>query len=249
MEQVADRYRRILYLVISAAGAAAHIQDFIVAASSANWEIFPFATPQALPYIDTTAIERLTQHAVQHTYEFLEKLDTLPEAEAIVAAPITFENINQWVQGTGDSLAVLVLCEGSSQGIPTIVAPSIRPGLMQHPALVTSIAQLRQWNIRSSTNQKKRILSLWFHGKPSLKNCASCNNNTIRIQYLVQTFSPKRSLPRMRQKSINSSAGYLARLARTGTVRARRFGRDWIIDETALRSYLAQPRKPVPGPA
>ena len=41
---------------------------------------------------------------------------------------------------------------------------------------------------------------------------------------------------------------YVARLARTRTIRARKFGRDWIIDEEALRDYLAQPRKPGPKP-
>jgi excisionase family DNA binding protein len=41
---------------------------------------------------------------------------------------------------------------------------------------------------------------------------------------------------------------YIARLARRQTIRARKFGRDWIIDEQALKEYLAQPRKPGPRP-
>lgn len=41
---------------------------------------------------------------------------------------------------------------------------------------------------------------------------------------------------------------YIARLARTHVIRARKFGRDWIIDEAALRDYLAQPRKTGPKP-
>ncbi len=44
----------------------------------------------------------------------------------------------------------------------------------------------------------------------------------------------------------NMTPSYVARLARTHTVRARKFGRDWIIDEVALRNYLSQPRKPGP---
>jgi hypothetical protein len=39
---------------------------------------------------------------------------------------------------------------------------------------------------------------------------------------------------------------YVARLARTHMIRARKFGRDWIIDEEALRVYLAQPRRTGP---
>ena len=41
---------------------------------------------------------------------------------------------------------------------------------------------------------------------------------------------------------------YVARLARTHVIRARKFGRDWIVDEEALREYLAQSRKPGPKP-
>jgi len=46
----------------------------------------------------------------------------------------------------------------------------------------------------------------------------------------------------------NMTPSYVARLARTRTIRARKFGRDWIIDEETLRNYLAQPRKPGPKP-
>lgn len=41
---------------------------------------------------------------------------------------------------------------------------------------------------------------------------------------------------------------YIARLARKQTIQARKFGRDWMIDEQALCDYLAQPRKPGPKP-
>jgi len=41
---------------------------------------------------------------------------------------------------------------------------------------------------------------------------------------------------------------YVARLARTHIIRARKFGRDWIVDEEALREYLTQPRKTGPKP-
>ncbi len=46
----------------------------------------------------------------------------------------------------------------------------------------------------------------------------------------------------------NLTPSYVARLARTQVIRARKFGRDWIVDEEALREYLARPRKPGPKP-
>lgn len=41
---------------------------------------------------------------------------------------------------------------------------------------------------------------------------------------------------------------YVARLARTYVICARKSGHDRIIDEEALRAYLAQTRKPGPKP-
>jgi hypothetical protein len=41
---------------------------------------------------------------------------------------------------------------------------------------------------------------------------------------------------------------YIARLARNRIIRARKFGRDWIVDEQGLQDYLAQPRRPGPKP-
>jgi hypothetical protein len=41
---------------------------------------------------------------------------------------------------------------------------------------------------------------------------------------------------------------YVARLARTQAIRARKVARDWIIDEASLREYMTPPRKPGPKP-
>lgn len=41
---------------------------------------------------------------------------------------------------------------------------------------------------------------------------------------------------------------YIARLARNKVIQARKFGRDWIVDEQGLQDYLAQPRRPGPKP-
>lgn len=49
-------------------------------------------------------------------------------------------------------------------------------------------------------------------------------------------------------KKYHLTPSYVARLARTSLVQARKFGRDWILDEASLREYLALPRKPGPKP-
>jgi hypothetical protein len=42
------------------------------------------------------------------------------------------------------------------------------------------------------------------------------------------------------------TASQITKLARGKKIRGRKFGRDWILDEASLRSYVAQPRKTGP---
>ena len=44
------------------------------------------------------------------------------------------------------------------------------------------------------------------------------------------------------------SANYVTQLARKGAIRAKKLGRDWIIDSTSLETYLHTPRKRGPKP-
>jgi excisionase family DNA binding protein len=59
---------------------------------------------------------------------------------------------------------------------------------------------------------------------------------------------PKEISTIMAAEKYRLTPSYVARLARTHVIRARKFGRDWIVDEEALREYLAQPRKTGPKP-
>jgi excisionase family DNA binding protein len=49
-------------------------------------------------------------------------------------------------------------------------------------------------------------------------------------------------------KRYRVTANYITLLARKGAINAIKFGRDWIIDEPSLRSYLATPQKRGPKP-
>lgn len=46
----------------------------------------------------------------------------------------------------------------------------------------------------------------------------------------------------------NLTPSQLTKLARAEKIRARKSGRDWLLDETSLRTYIAQPRKTGPKP-
>lgn len=44
------------------------------------------------------------------------------------------------------------------------------------------------------------------------------------------------------------TANYITLLARKGAITARKLGRDWMIDESSLSTYLATPHKRGPKP-
>jgi excisionase family DNA binding protein len=44
------------------------------------------------------------------------------------------------------------------------------------------------------------------------------------------------------------SQRYITFLARKGAIAAKKLGRDWLIDEASLNTYLSTPHKPGPKP-
>jgi phosphopantothenoylcysteine decarboxylase len=70
--------------------------------------------------------------------------DPLPDADAVVAAPLTFNTINKWAAGISDTLALGLLNELMGSGLPIYMAPCVKSVLRNHPAYPVSIALLRK---------------------------------------------------------------------------------------------------------
>jgi phosphopantothenoylcysteine decarboxylase len=70
--------------------------------------------------------------------------DPLPDADAVVAAPLTFNTINKWAAGISDTLALGLLNELMGAGLPIYVVPCVKSALRNHPAYSASIALLRK---------------------------------------------------------------------------------------------------------
>ena len=107
------------------------------------------ATPQASRWIDRSAIEALTRHIVRIDYKLPGEVDPLPKAEAMLVMPATFNTINKWAQGIGDTLVTSLLCEALGRGTPPVLAvPCLKMDLVRHPAFKKSIALLREYDVR-----------------------------------------------------------------------------------------------------
>jgi phosphopantothenoylcysteine decarboxylase len=68
--------------------------------------------------------------------------DPFPEADAVLAAPLTFNTINNWAAGISDTLALDLLNELLVEGLPITAAPCVKAAMRTHPAYPASIERL-----------------------------------------------------------------------------------------------------------
>ena len=102
-------------------------------------------------FLDAAAVEARTGYPIRSAWRSPGDPRPLPDPDAIVVAPATFNTINKWAAGISDTLALGVLCEAYGLGVPTAVLPAVNSSLAQHPAYVESLARLRGMGVRVST--------------------------------------------------------------------------------------------------
>jgi phosphopantothenoylcysteine decarboxylase len=133
----------VLYLIVCAAPPAQQTQEVVPLLKAAGWDVCVIATPQAARWMDTEAIATRSGHLVRTDYKLPGEADSLPKADAMLVMPATFNTINKWAQGIGDTLVTSILCEALGRGTPPIVTvPCLKMDLVRHPAFSRSIAVL-----------------------------------------------------------------------------------------------------------
>jgi phosphopantothenoylcysteine decarboxylase len=138
----------VLYLIVCAAPPAQQTQEVVPLLLAAGWDVCVIATPQAARWMDTESIASLSGHIVRTDYKIPGEADPLPKADAMLIMPATFNTINKWAQGIGDTLVSSILCEALGRGIPPIVTvPCLKMDLVRHPAFTKSIALLRDYGV------------------------------------------------------------------------------------------------------
>jgi phosphopantothenoylcysteine synthetase/decarboxylase len=132
-----------VYLVASAAPPVLQIEKFVNPLHTEGWTVCVIATPTAASWIDLDALAATTGCLTRvHARPPRQQEESLPRAEAVVAAPVTFNSLNKWSAGFSDTLALGVLNEMLGMDVPIIAAPCVKPVLREHPAYSDSIARL-----------------------------------------------------------------------------------------------------------
>ncbi|MFF2542824.1 flavoprotein [Kitasatospora sp. NPDC058063] len=138
----------VLYVVVCAAGVAGGVGELISAAQERNWDVGVVATPNAMALVDADAIVARTGHPIRSAWRRPGDPRPLPDPDAIVVAPATFNSINKWALGISDTLALGILCESYGWGVPVAVQPCLSAAQAAHPAYRESLAKLRRMGVR-----------------------------------------------------------------------------------------------------
>jgi 3-polyprenyl-4-hydroxybenzoate decarboxylase len=107
---------RTVYAIACAAGPAADVGVLVGQAQQRGWSVQAIATPAALAFVDTGALERQTGRPLRSTHR-PPGSPRSPKADAIIIAPASFNTINKLAQGIADCYALDVANEAVGLGV------------------------------------------------------------------------------------------------------------------------------------
>ena len=99
-------------------------------------------------FLDADLLRDLTGYPVRDDYKCPDEPDVLPDADAFVVAPATFNTTNKVAAGISDALALGLINEAIGMGKPVIMAPWPNKQLVKHPAFPRSVEVLTEAGVR-----------------------------------------------------------------------------------------------------
>jgi hypothetical protein len=142
-----DSTGRILYIIACGSPAARDVGKLVTLAQADGWEVCVVSTPDGLKWLDLPSLAARTNHPVRHRYKYPGDPDVLPDADAIIVAPMTVNTTNKWAAGIADTLALGLLVEGLGAGLPIVAMPYTNAAMAAHPMFAENIDRLRQWGV------------------------------------------------------------------------------------------------------
>ena len=133
---------RTLYMIGAAAPPVRDIDHACRMAIDLGWNPYVVLTPTAATWVDLERVAQASSNVVRVHPRLPDQQDPLPPADAVLAAPLTFNTINKWAAGISDTLALGLLNELLVGGPPIVAAPCAKKSLTEHPAYRASIQTL-----------------------------------------------------------------------------------------------------------
>ncbi|MEW2529413.1 flavoprotein [Streptomyces sp. NPDC047071] len=140
----------VLYLIACAAGPTQYIDRGVRCAQAAGWDTCVILTPAAARWWEDRLgeLEQLTGHRVRSQYKLPGESDALPQADAMLVAPLSCTSLNKWGAGIADTLALGLVSEGVHMGVPVTAMPYFNQAQGAQPAVAHSIAALRKQGVQ-----------------------------------------------------------------------------------------------------
>jgi len=135
--------QRSLFIFVTAAGVCRRIGELIDGSIAAGWRTYTVATPNVARIV---APDQLFTQPGNHWISDYDQppLDVFPFGTMLVA-PCTFNTFNKLALGIADNLATSMLADALGAGCTIFIAPSMNPGLWNHPQTRVSHERLAAW--------------------------------------------------------------------------------------------------------
>ena len=144
---------RVLYLIGSAAPPVRDLGTLIELLQAQGWQVCVIVTPTAAAWIGADGLTGQVGYPVRSSFRHPDDAGGMPNADAVLACPMTFNTINKWAAGVSDNFALGVLNEAVGLRLPTFVVPYAKDALAVHPAFGDSLVKLERWGITVLPNE------------------------------------------------------------------------------------------------
>jgi len=122
--------------------------DLVRHAQGEGWDVCVIGTRMGMRFLDAALLQELTGYPVRDDYKKPNEPDVLPDADAFVVAPATFNTVNKVAAGISDTLALGLINEAIGMGKAVILAPWPNQELVKHPAFPRSVELLVEAGVR-----------------------------------------------------------------------------------------------------
>ena len=136
---------RTLVLIVCGAGPAPNVGVLVNMAHAQGWAVRLVATPAALPFLDTAALEAQCGSPVRSDYATTNngQRSRNSAATAVIIAPATYNTINRLALGINDTYALNVAAEAIGRRTPMVILPFVNTALAARRPFIEAVRSLR----------------------------------------------------------------------------------------------------------
>lgn len=139
---------RVVYVIATAAPPVCDLGGLLPLLHERGWSTWPVLTPTAATWVEVAQLTEIAGHPVRVEARLPREEDPLPQADAVLVTPLSFNTANKWAAGISDTLALGLLNELLGAAVPIVAAPCVKAPLRAHPAYAASLKALGEYGVR-----------------------------------------------------------------------------------------------------